>query len=138
MSGELYQALWRRAHVYLKEAKRLYDEGEYDVALVMAEQSAQLALKAIYVRLLGYVPRGHALRRLLGYLATVLEEGGRGEEAKMLRNLALHRRQELLLLEDAYTQGRYELPSYTRLDAKKGIEVAAELIGLLEKLFGGN
>jgi len=39
-SGELYRALWRRAHVYLREAGRLHNEGEYGIALTMAEQSA--------------------------------------------------------------------------------------------------
>jgi HEPN domain-containing protein len=132
------QALWRRASIYLREARRLYDEGEYDVALVMAEQAAQLALKATYARLFGYVPRGHALRRLLGYLASVLEEGGREEEAEAIRDFTSQKRQELLLLEDAYTQGRYELPGYTRLDAQKGIETASELIGLLKRVSGGS
>jgi HEPN domain-containing protein len=60
VSGELYRALWRRTHVYLREARRLQSEGEYDVALAMAKQAAQLALKAAYSRLLGYTPRGTA------------------------------------------------------------------------------
>lgn len=58
VSGELYRAPWRRAHAYLREASRLLGESEYDIALTMAEESAQLALKAVYTRLLGYAPRG--------------------------------------------------------------------------------
>ena len=46
MSSELAEALWRRATVYLREAERLYSEGQYDVALVMAEQAAQLGIKS--------------------------------------------------------------------------------------------
>ena len=35
--SNLAETLWRRAMVYLREAKRLYAENHYDVALVMAE-----------------------------------------------------------------------------------------------------
>jgi HEPN domain-containing protein len=56
LSGELAGVLWRRAQVYLREARRLYSEGYYDVALVMAEQAAQLGLKAVYARVFGYIP----------------------------------------------------------------------------------
>ena len=136
MSGELAEALWRRATVYLREAKHLYSEGQYDVALVMAEQAAQLGIKAVYARLLGAVPRGHSLRRLLGYLASVLEEASKQEEAMLLRDFVASNRDSLVLLEDAYIQGRYDVPGYTRSEAEKGISTAAQLLELLGKLLG--
>ena len=136
MSGELAEALWRRATVYLREARRLYSEGQYDVVLVMAEQAAQLGIKAVYARLLGAVPRGHSLRRLLGYLASVLEEASRREEAALLRDFVTSNRDSLVLLEDAYIQGRYDVPGYTRSEAEKGISTATQLLELLGKLLG--
>ena len=136
MSSELAEALWRRATVYLREARRLYSENQYDVALVMAEQAAQLGIKAVYARLLGTVPRGHSLRRLLGYLASVLEEASRQEEAMLLRDFVTSNRDSLVLLEDAYIQGRYDVPGYTRSEAEKGISTATQLLELLGKLLG--
>ena len=136
MSGELYRVLWRRSLIYLREARRLLDEGEYDVALVMAEQSAQLAPRAVYTRVLGYAPRGHNIRRLIGYLASILEEAGRGEEASALRGFVAQHRWELVLLEDAYTQGRYGLPGFTEAEARKGIECALKLLRLLGSMLG--
>ena len=136
MSSELAEALWRRATVYLREAERLYSEGQYDVALVMAEQAAQLGIKAAYARLLGTVPRGHSLRRLLGYLASVLEEANRQGEAALLRDFVTSNRDSLVLLEDAYIQGRYDVPGYTRSEAEKGISTVTQLLELLGKLLG--
>ncbi len=134
MSGELAATLWRRARVYLREARRLLEEGDYDISLVNAEQAAQLAVKAVYVELLGYTPRGHGLRRLLGYLARVLEEAGLAEQARVLQSFTAQRRDTLVLLEDAYTLGRYGLPGYTERDAEEGFAAAAELLQLLEEL----
>ena len=136
MSGELASVLWRRAMVFLEEAEALLEKGHYDVALVMAEQAAQLAIKAVYATLLGYAPRGHSLRRLLGYLASVLEEAGRADEAERLRGFAAENRENLVLLEDAYGQGRYGLPGYTRAEAERGVETAKQLITLLQRLTG--
>lgn len=66
-----------------------------------------------------------------------MEGVGRGREAGMLRDFAVQHRWELLLLEDAYTQGRYGLPSYTIAEAEKGVEAASRLIELLKSILGG-
>ncbi len=70
------------------------------------------------------VPRGHSLRRLLGYLASVLEEASRHEEATLLRDFVISNRVSLVLLEDTYIQGRCDVPGYTRSEAEKGISTA--------------
>ena len=119
------------------EAGGLLSEGEYDVALVLAEQAAQLGIKVAYARLPGRAPRGHELRRLIAYLASVLEEAGRREEANRLRGFVAANREELVLLEDAYTQGHYGVTGYTRGEAEKGVSVAAQLLALLEELLAG-
>ncbi len=134
MSGELHQALWRRARVYLREAQRLLEEGEYDVALAMAEQAVQLALKAVYLRLFGYMPRDHNIRRLIGRLAHMLEKANRRREADRLRDFAAAKRWQLLLLEDAYTEGRYGLPGYAKDEAQEGVDTAKALLQILESV----
>jgi len=129
--------LLHRSRVLLEVVEGLVERGEYDLALSLAEQAAQLAVKAVYARLLARIPRGHSLRRLLGYLASLLEEAGRVNEAREVRRLLAEQREGLVLLEDAYTQGRYSLPGYTRGEAEKGLEVARRLVALVERLFGG-
>ena len=86
---------------------------------------------------LGYAPRGHSLRRLIGYLAGVLEEAGRSQEAEALRGFVAENRGTLILLEDAYAQGRYGLPGYTGSEARSGIEAARRLRSLLASLIPG-
>lgn len=51
MSGEIVERLRRRAQVFLDEAGRLLEMGEYDLACFAAEQAAQLYLKSVYARL---------------------------------------------------------------------------------------
>ena len=106
--------LWRRARVFLGLAWELLERGEYDVALVMAGQAAQLALGAAYTRVMGSAPRGHGLRRLPGYLSAALEEAGLVWEARRLRSLAADLREDLVLLEDDQVEARYEPGEYTR------------------------
>ncbi len=93
--------------------------------------------RTVYARLLGSIPRGHSLRRLLGYLASVLREAGRLEEADLLQRFLVEERDMLVLLEDAYIQGRYHLPGYTREEAEKGVSTAARLLKLIESVLGG-
>ena len=64
----------------------------------------------------------------------MLEEAGRSQEADIIRSFVAQHRWELLLLEDAYTQGRYRLPGYTSSKAEKGIEAATRLIELLRRI----
>ena len=128
--------LWRRARVFLGLARELLERGEYDVALVMAEQAAQLALGAAYTRVMGSAPRGYGLRRLLGYLSAVLEEAGLVWEARRLRSLAADLREDIILLEDAYVEARYEPGEYTR-GAERGVRAAEAIIAELDRIAGG-
>jgi len=129
MTSEVYEALWRRAKAFLREAERLLEEGEYDLSLVMSEQAVQLAVKAEIYKLIGEVPKGHNLRRLLGYLASL-----RGDSS--LKELAASRRDALITLEEAYLEGRYGPPYYTEEEAKEGLRVAKELHEALRRVYG--
>ncbi len=134
MSGELYQALRRRSRIYLREAERLGSEAEYDVALVFLEQAAQLAVKSAYAKLLGNVPRGHNLRRLLAYLASVVKEAGRGEWAEEIKSFMSANREQLILLEDAYTQAHYTTTSYSKSEYEAALATVKSLIRLLDSI----
>ena len=74
MSGELAEKLRRRASVFLREAEKLLEEGEYDIACFNAEQSLQLYVKSVLLKLFGEAPRIHGVRELLGYLARRLHQ----------------------------------------------------------------
>ncbi len=60
--------------MFLREATRLLNEGEYDIACFFAEQALQLRLEALLLRILGHVLRGHGVRELLGLLVKALEK----------------------------------------------------------------
>ncbi len=48
MSGELVEVLKRRALTLRRLARHLGEEGETDLAMVMAEQEAQLYIKSFF------------------------------------------------------------------------------------------
>ncbi len=129
MTSQIYEALWRRAKIYLKEAERLLEEGVYDLSLVMSEQAIQLAVKAEIYKYLGEVPKGHNLRRLIAYLASL-------SKSEELRRFVLENRETLILLEDAYLEGRYGPPYFTKEEAMRGVEVARRLLETLRQIHG--
>lgn len=137
MSGELAHTLLHRSKVFLRLARELEAQGEYDLSLWHAEQAAQLAIKAAIYTLTGSIPRIHELRRLLGILARTLEEAGRLQEAYRIRSFASSSREGLIMLEDAYTTGKYGVSGYTREDAWEGLRLAQEILGLIGEVLGG-
>jgi len=64
MSFEEVEVLRRRAEAFLRNAKRLVEEGEYDLAVFNLEQYCQLLLKYRLLIWTGSYPRTHSLRRL--------------------------------------------------------------------------
>jgi len=134
LSGELVEKLKHRAEIFLREASRLLEEGEYDLSCFNAEQSAQLHLKSLTLKLLGEMPRIHGVRELLGFLARRLHEEGFREEAVLLKEFARENRYELSVLEDAYLDARYAARSFTGKEAKKALSTVLRLIKLLEEV----
>ena len=134
MSGELVKKLRHRARVFLREASKLLEEEEYDLSCFNAEQSAQLHLKSIILKLLGETPRIHGVRELLGFLARRLHEEGFKDEATLLKEFARENRYELAILEDAYLDARYTARSFTREEAEKALSTVSRLVRLLEEV----
>ena len=54
--------LIKRALEFLKEAERDLAEGLYNLAIFHTEQSLQLYLKAVLLKLTGYYPEVHGIR----------------------------------------------------------------------------
>ncbi|MEM2852856.1 MAG: HEPN domain-containing protein, partial [Ignisphaera sp.] len=76
----------------------------------LAEQSLQLYLKAILLKLVGDYPRTHSIRRLLGELGRVLN-------SEALETFINANRARVLALEDAYLIARYSAKEYEKEDA---------------------
>lgn len=68
MSLEEVELLRKRAEAFLRNAKNLIDEGEYDLAMFSLEQYCQLLLKYKLLVKRGSYPRAHSIRTLLRIL----------------------------------------------------------------------
>ncbi|RLE74846.1 MAG: DNA-binding protein [Thermoprotei archaeon] len=134
MSYEYVSLLLSRSLAFMRHAREAAERGECDVACFMAEQAAQLGLKALALRLLGYVPRTHRIRELLGVVAEALEGIGERDLAEAVRSLATSRRLSLRLLEDAYTGGRYLMRLYDALDAEECVRAAEEVLEVVRRV----
>ena len=133
MSGELVEKLRHRAAVFLREAERFLEEGEYDLACFCADQAAQLYLKSLLLKLFGEAPRIHGVRELLGLLASRLHREGFGEEAVKIKKFVEENRYALSLLEDACIDARYSARSFTE-EAREALSASSRLIELLREV----
>ncbi len=133
LSGEYIKLLMHRSNVFFEEGLRLAETGEHDVALFMLEQAVQLAAKAALYKLFGELPRTHKLRQLLGLLARRLREVGR-IEGEQLEDLATKYRDELVILEDAYTGSRYGYMMVGSQEVSGCLKAVNELLDLIRKV----
>lgn len=100
MSLKEVNVLRRRAEAFLRNADRLLDEGEWDLAVFCLEQYCQLLLKYKLLVKRGSYPRSHSLRRLIREL---------GEHAPKVLVLVkdLDKLHYVARLEEAYIASRY-------------------------------
>lgn len=126
---ELHLRYCRRALEYLKGAEKALSENLYNVSGVLSQISAELAIKAT-IAFLGYsFPETHEIRRLLGFLSTIVMK----EE---IEEFVRQRRGELILLEDARVRGQYMSYDLTKEDAEICLNTAKEIINLIRKVWG--
>jgi HEPN domain-containing protein len=64
------ELLQRRSRAFYDYASTALERGDHDVVVFMCEQAAQLRLKALLLRMLGFMPRSHRVRELLGMLSS--------------------------------------------------------------------
>ena len=69
MSFEEAEILKERAEAFLRNAKRLIEEKEWDLAMFSLEQYSQLILKYKLLVKYGTYPRTHSIRRGSGFMA---------------------------------------------------------------------
>lgn len=130
---EEFRVLVRRSREFLDEAREAKSKGRFDIACFLAEQAAQLFLKALLLKHAGDYPRTHHVRTLLSELISAIENESAKESIRLfIRN----NRARLSELEDAYLMSRYTTKTYTREDAEDIVSTASELINLLSRLLG--
>ncbi|MEM2188943.1 MAG: HEPN domain-containing protein [Nitrososphaerota archaeon] len=120
MSADEAEILRMRAHAFLRNAKRLLDEGEYDLAAFNIEQFCQLILKYKLLVRTGTYPRTYSIIRLLRVLDKLVPE----------KNLARFIDSEIILLtkiEDAYIGSRYLPRRYERREVEELLKLADRL-----------
>ena len=116
-----------RAYAFLRNARRLFEEGEYDLAAFSAEQFCQLILKYKLLIKTGTYPRTNSLLRLLRELDK-LEPG---------KNVGSFIDSELMFLtriEDAYIVARYLPRRYERKEVEELLKFAERFREVIENI----
>lgn len=118
--------LKERAYSFLRNARRLLEEGDYDLAAFSLEQFCQLLLKYELIVRTGSYPKTHSLLRLMRDLSKA--SGGSLDE--FIEN-------ELILitkLEDAYIGARYLPRRYEKKEVEELLSFAERLKEVIESV----
>jgi len=94
-----------------------------------SEQSLQLYLKFVLLKVLGDYPRTHSVRRLLGELNRLLG-------SKDLEEFVKANRIRLSVLEDAYLMAGYFVKEYDAEDAEDMVKLTEETIEIINRTLG--
>jgi len=129
LSGEYVNKLKRRAMNLLRASEAIDD---VDLAMFFVDQGIQLYVKAVHYEIFGVRIRGHGIRELLSLLSKELETHGFINEAQSIRSFVTSNRDVLVMLEEAYIEARYGDMSYGTDDLSKAINVARELVKLVD------
>jgi len=128
LSFEEVGLLKERAQMFLENAKRLIEEGVYDLAAFNIEQYCQLFLKYKLLIQTGTYPRTHSLTRLVNELSKL---------ASTL-SVLINKEEYLLMLtkiEDAYIGSRYLPRRYSRIEVEAMMRFVVEVVKpLVEKI----
>jgi len=133
-TGLRAELLKDRAGFFLRLGRELLQRGRLDIAAFCVEQAMQLRVKAALLRVAGEAPRIHGIRELLGLLAQLLDELGRGEAVRLVREYVRRYRGELVDAEDAYTAARYAVYTPDRGSVERMIKAAERLFEVLEEV----
>jgi len=126
LSSEEAEIIRERAYSFLRNARRLFEEGDYDIAAFCIEQFCQLFVKYKLLVRTGTYPRTHSLVRLLRLLDEVTE----------INLLSFIDREIMFLtrLEDAYIAARYLPRRYERREVEELISFAERFREELESV----
>ncbi len=128
MSFEEAEILRRRAEAFLRNAIRLLEEGEYDLAIFNIEQYCQLILKYKLLIKRGSYPRTHSIRRLVRELGEV-----NSNVLKLVNDIKnLH---YIARIEEAYISARYLPIIYEKEEVEDLLKFVLEVFKpLVEKV----
>ena len=116
MSFEEAEVLKERAEAFLRNAKNLLKEGEYDLAAFSIEQYCQLILKYKLLIKTGTYPRTHSLIRLIKELARVVRDA-----EKLLDDIIM-----ITKIEDSYIGSRYLPRRYEKAEVEAMLKYIEE------------
>jgi len=125
LSAEEAKVLEDRAYSFLRNAKRLYDENEYDLAAFSVEQFFQLVLKYKLLVKTGTYPRTHSIVRLL----RELDSANPGKNLASFIDLEI---MNITKVEDAYIVSRYLPRRYEKKEVEQLIAFAGKFKEAIE------
>ncbi|MCY0868401.1 MAG: HEPN domain-containing protein [Desulfurococcus sp.] len=134
MSGSYPRLLKRRAEAMLRNAIRLLEEGEYDLAVLNAEYAAQLYVKAVLYQLTGDEWRGHSIRSLVGVPAYAARENGLDQLADKIFDFIRRNRRILAELDEAHVRAVYGVFEYTRSRAEAILDSSRQVVNLVREI----
>jgi len=119
-----FEFLKENASSFYRNAKYLYENGEYNLAAFNIEQAMQLMLKYFLAVKVGDFPRTHSLRRLFREVKDVCPELWRFYEshASVVGNI-----------ESAYIASRYYPIRFGKIEVEEMINTYVEFLKVLEK-----
>ena len=126
-SIEEAEILRERAYAFLRNAKRLFEEGEYDLAAFNVEQFCQLILKYKLLIKTGTYPRTNSLLRLLRELDKL-------QPKKNIRSFIDSELMFLTRIEDAYIVSRYLPRRYERKEVEELLKFAERFREVIENI----
>jgi HEPN domain-containing protein len=100
------ELLRRRSMRFYDYTRIAFDNGDYEMTVFMCKQTAQLYMKSLLLRMLGFTPRGHRVKELLGVLLKALDRLGKVKLSQESFRFSDVNRDALGLLEEAYTGSR--------------------------------
>jgi len=134
LSGELVNALRRRARSLLKHAYIYLNDGDFDLACYNCQQALELYLKSIIYELFSEEVKTCSLRELFEKLYEKLRSTGRVRDAELVESLVENYKNAISGLECANIDARYGMKPYDRRDAINSIEAVEQIIEKLEKI----
>ena len=130
MVREDVDILRRRAESFIRNASKLIEDGEWDLAMFSMEQYCQLILKYRLLLIKGSYPRTHSIRRLI-------REVGEYDNSILELVEDVNKLHYIARLEEAYITSRYLPYSYEEDEVKDMYRFIMEVFRpIVEKIRG--
>jgi len=118
------ETLLRRSRAFLEAVFFHAKKGNYDVALHSLEVAMQLYFKAIILEHTGSYPEIHEIRQLLSKIVRITG-------SRRIANYVRKHRSQLLIIEHAYSAGKYGELNVSREDFEELVKVGLECLKLV-------